>query len=247
MKLVTKHIGILIITVTFFMSCEETVEVPVEPAVSFKSFSVVEFEEEPEFFQLQFDLTDGDGDIGLLPEQDFVPFHEFDLILDADNQLVRKSNEVSPPFFRLRPNGERFFFSEEDERPAFDLFNYMLMDTIASGVELSDTVMIHRNLFHNNIYVSVLRKEGENYLPAGGRDSRPLISGRFSMSGGTAKVAPIISAVSFPIAADQFKHLSLQDTLKLEFYIFDRNLNQSNIEVTPEFRLSDLLSDEAGD
>lgn len=250
MRLLKNNFFLSVIGSLLLFSCEETVEVPIEPAVSFKALSVMEFEETPEFFQLQFHLTDGDGDIGLQPDHDFVPFHEFDLILDVNNQLVRKSNVVTPPFFRLRPNGERFFFSEEDERPGFSEFNYMLMDSVTSGEQLSDTVLIHRNVFHHNIYISILKKVGDDFVYSAQSDfdtSRPPISGRFMVPEASGKEEPVISEVSYEMSIERFSAFRAQDTLKLEFYIFDRKLNQSNVEMTPEFRLSDLIQwDEEG-
>lgn len=226
------------------LACEETAELPAEPAVSFKSFEFLESDQKLESVRLTFDLQDGDGDMGLNPEQNFVPFHEFDLILDADNQLVGQSNEVKEPLYRLQPNGERFFFSEGEDRPVYNEYDYLLMDSAADGTLLSDTVLIHRNPFHYNIYLSILKKSKYGFISVGqspvGRGRLP-IYGRFDVEMPPKKQGPLVSEVSFDIVKDHFIQLDPEDTLKIQFYIFDRNLNQSNLEVSPEIILGDLI------
>ncbi|MCR9066930.1 MAG: hypothetical protein R8G66_16680 [Cytophagales bacterium] len=245
MKLDLKHKFVGLLSLLFLLGCEETVELPAEPAISFKSFEFLESNKKLEAVRLTFDLQDGDGDMGLKPEQNFVPFHEFDLILDADNQLVKQSNEVNAPFYRLQPNGERFFFSEGKERPIYNAFDYMLMDSASDGTVLSDTVLIHRNPFHYNLYLSILKKGKYGFASVGlnpvGRGRLP-IYGRFDVELPPKKQGPLISEVSFDVGKRHFAQLNPTDTLKLQFYIFDRKLNQSNLEVTPEFILGDLIS-----
>lgn len=230
-----------------FLACEETVELPAEPAISFKSFEFIESDKKLESVRLTFDLQDGDGDMGLKPEQNFVPFHEFDLILDADNQLVKQSNQVNTPFYRLQPNGERFFFSEGRDRPIYNAFDYLLMDSAADGTVLSDTVMIHRNPFHYNIYLSLLKKGKYGFSAVGespvGHGRLP-IYGRFDVDLPPKNQGPLVSEVSYDVVKAHFNQLKPSDTLKIQFYIFDRKLNQSNLEVTPEFILGDLIRSE---
>ncbi len=244
-KTTSKWIGSLLIMALF--ACEETAELPAEPAISFKSFEFLESDKKLEAVRLTFDLQDGDGDMGLKPDQNFVPFHEFDLILDADNRLVKQSNSVNAPFYRLQPNGERFYFSEGEDRPDYNEYDYLLMDSASDGTVLSDTVMVHRNPFHYNIYLSILKKSKAGFhsvrkSPVG--TGRLPIYGRFDVELPAKKQGPLVSEVSFDIIGDHFSALKPTDTLKLQFYIFDRKLNQSNLEVTPEFILGDLISTE---
>lgn len=224
-------------------ACEETVELPVEPAISFKSLDVIASERKLEAVRLTFSLRDGDGDMGLSSDHNFVPFHEFDLVLDANNKLVKRSNVVEAPFFRLQPNGERVFFNEQGSRPMYNDIDYLLVDSAAHGAGLSDTVLIHRNLFHNNIYLTLLKKESWGFRTVHqspiGRGRLP-IHGRFDVDLPLKKEEAIISEVSFEIGGTYFQQLKPSDTLKLQFYIFDRKLHQSNVEITPEFTLENL-------
>ncbi len=243
MKFTTKFFFTIFLSISFMLGCEETVELPAEPAISFEAMEFIEVDQDLEAVRLTFNLQDGDGDMGLKPEQNFVPFHEFDLILDANDQLVKRSNQVHTPFFRLQPNGERFFFSEGD-RPAYNGFDYLLMDSASDGTVLSDTVLIHRNPFHHNIYLSILKKSKFGFLSVGQNPLNPArlpIYGRFDVELPAKKQGPLVSEVAFDIAIDHFRKLDPSDTLKLQFYIFDRKLHQSNVEVSPEFILGDLI------
>lgn len=247
MKYKTTAKWILSLLVVALFACEETAELPAEPAVSFKSFKFLESDKKLEAVRLTFDLQDGDGDMGLKPDQNFVPFHEFDLILDSDNRLVKNSNTVNAPFYRLQPNGERFFFSEGKERPDYNEFDYLLMDSASDGRVLADTVMVHRNPFHYNIYLSILKKNKAGFqsvVQSEAGTGRLPIYGRFDVDLPVKKQGPLVSEVSFDVIGDHFYSLNPTDTLKIQFYIFDRKLNQSNLEVTPEFILGDLISDE---
>ena len=244
MKLGKATTWIFVLSFMFMIGCEETVEVPIEPSISFKSLSLAERKGDLEVVRLHFNLKDGDGDIGLKPEQNFVPFHEFDLVLDTNDELVKQSNIVAPPFYRLRPNGEKLFFSEKDERPDFNAFNYMLMDSTNQRVGNTDTVLIHRNLFHHNIYLTILRKSKGQFIPWNPKKidtSRPPISGRLDVEGSGNKEQPIVAELFFDIDKYQFKGIKSEDTLKLQFYIFDRKLHQSNPATSPEFHLADLF------
>jgi hypothetical protein len=108
----------------------------------------------------------------------------------------------------------------------------------------TDTVLVQRNPFHFNIYIDLLIKEGEDFVPFDGfPDCDPGFTARFPVFERSGFDRPIDGEITYAFFSTQFateNSFLLEETLKIRFFIYDRALNQSNVVETPEFQLLDL-------
>ena len=80
MKLISKLRLIILINIFFFfLSCQKRVQYPIIPFISFESFQIIQSDTTtyPQGL-LKFSVTDGDGDIGLNPN-DTIPPYDYDM------------------------------------------------------------------------------------------------------------------------------------------------------------------------
>lgn len=234
-----------LLVLTGLISCEESLEFPIEPAVSFEEVQWIQMPDVADSISLTFQFQDGDGDVGLSLDNDFVPYHPFDLILDAKDHVVKKGSDVQPPFYRLSPNGGRKFLSEKDIRPDFNERDYITIDSVlGTGTLLQDTLFIHRNLFNKNIYVTILKKIDGHFFSVNQSmcGSCSEVSGRLPEMDFQSNEKVQTGRLNFTFAADYMGEIAEEDTIKLRFFIFDRELHQSNIEESSELVLSEIKS-----
>ncbi len=225
--------------------CDENLDLPPEPAVAFESLVWQQGEGGADSLVLTFAFADGDGNLGLADDEIDAPYHPFDLIVDDRDELVTISSDVSPPLYTLNPEGSRLLYAEEDVRSPFNAIDYLLVDS--TGAEManaaSDTLFIHRNIFHHNLYLRCFRKIDGRYVPfAEIGDMEGLVTGRFSQVETELKEPPPVGKIQFTFAAHNFLRVIRADTLKLQFYIFDRDLNQSNLATSPDLTAVNVVS-----
>ena len=112
-----------------------------------------------------------------------------------------------------------------------------------------DTFLIKKNIFNKNIYVNFYKKI---------RGAYQLINDDFSQGGCVEffnSRIPVFDQenigkslkgdVSFAMLSQGFQQTFRNDSIKMSFYIYDRNLNKSNIAETPDFAAVSTVSFEA--
>lgn len=279
----------LFLAVLTLIGCHRPPEFPEIPQIGFERLHL----SDTSTLILNFNVTDGDGDIGLDPESNypndsFEPYHAFGIIVEND-EIVTLSGEYSGPFnivpaalfpvtytifkgldddgrsiferetvlepFRV---GEEIGFSPDDSRPStgFECEEYEIIsfyhveqemenDLVVSEtlVEEVDTVFVERNPYHLNIYIDLLIKTGDDYIPFEFDDCDPGYSARFPVFDRSDFGRPLDGSISYTFFSTQFateNSFILTETLRLRFYIYDRALNQSNVITTEDFTLLGL-------
>jgi len=191
---------------------------------------------------LEFDFEDGDGNIGLRPndrDRSF-PYNAFNVIVDSRDSLVTYSDDqVTPPFFAVDDAGGVTFFSETDNRPLFDCNQYVVTDV--------DTFFIQKNEFHNNIHIVFERKRNGEYTETSfesefGSSScdETDLDGRIIIFDESSLGQPLTGTISYSMNSLGFPSLFRNDTIRISFYIYDRALNKSNTVFSPDFTLPDI-------
>ncbi len=239
--------AILILAIT---ACNRPPDLPLEPSISFEN---VEFEilnqGDPLFEQnelrLTFNVSDGDGDLGLDGNE------------GSDNQGPYRN------YFLVR-DGNRFVeFGDRPTDPPFTCLDYVIEDRenqdINNDGDFADTLRIEFNPAQYNIEVDFLVKDNGHFNEIDMR-AQPLFSanqqtlcgitfdGRFPclstqdnpcdfISGNDR---PIEGTVTYAMNSALFLPVFRTDTIKLQFKIRDRALNESNIAETPEFTLQGI-------
>ncbi|MEM9325130.1 MAG: hypothetical protein AAGA85_05725 [Bacteroidota bacterium] len=234
----------MLLIIVALWGCDENMEFPPEPAISFESILWQPGTNGSDSLVLTFYFEDGDADLGLYQDEVDAPYHPFDLVVDANNELVTISSEVDPPFYSLTPEGTRVPFSIRDVRMKYDERNYLLVDSAnAANTNAFDTLLIRRNVFHNNIYLKCFKKEDgayqvcDDFYPEGERQ----IVGRFPRVDPIFNQQPPLGKVSFQFAARDFLRVVRADTFRFQFHIFDRELNQSNLATSPDLTIVDMI------
>jgi len=241
------HQQLLLVCLVCIWSCDENLEFPPEPAIAYEGVSWIPGKNGADSLLLTFSFKDGDGNLGLDPGELNVPFHPFDLVIDANDDLVTFSGEVQPPFYTLSPEGIKVPFADEDIRGVFDDKNYLLVDSAATEREAAvDTLLIRRNVFHHNIYLKCLKKSNGVYEPFDAFCAQGVeqIVGRFPQNDPILKQPPPIGKVRFPFSTPNLLKTIKADTLRFQFYIFDRELNQSNLASSPDLTVVDLIANQ---
>ncbi len=219
--------------------CFDPPEFPDTPSIAFESISFVEVDGNLDSLILTFTFEDGDGDIGLSPEDLAPPFHSFDLVIDSRDSIITISDDnVVPPLYVIDPFSNRRFFSDTDNRPPFNCDEWF----INSATE--DTIYIQPNEFNKNIYIDIFRKRNGNYILLDNDLSAGLCTQTFDARipiFDEANVGRALSgSISYAMLSQGFIPLFRLDTIKIDFFIYDQALNQSNLASTPDFVLPDI-------
>ncbi|MEQ9405497.1 MAG: hypothetical protein RIM99_18045 [Cyclobacteriaceae bacterium] len=248
MKQVAKLLFSVIIVLTM-SSCFDTVEFPATPEITFESLNYKDTEGVDSLI-LSFRFQDGDGNIGL--NNDFAdlfkPFQVYSVIIDDLDSLVTISGdgytlpfyaapvivdpEIGTPFFP----SEKELFSETDMRPSYNCEDYEIF-----GV---DTFYVARNEFHYNFHVEFQERRNGNYEKI---DFRTIFNSDDCTLGNFNGRIPLFDpsgkegVISYAMLSQAFRLAFQDDTIRMEFYIYDKSLNKSNVEVTPDFVLRDLF------
>jgi hypothetical protein len=256
---------------TLILSLESCFDPPVYPEVpeiSFKGIRFVETEGQDSLI-ISFDFQDGDGDIGLDNEDVYPPFHSYNVVVDSNARFVLNESlgeqiivdssirfveygDVgnSSPYYLISTFGTLVDVYSEDDflLPSYSCKDYIFVsdldgDTI--GTDKSDTILIEPNIFINNIVVKFLRKRNgmledvtEAFSPDG---CTPPFNSRIPIFDEDNLGRPLKGTIHYPMISSGFISQFLNDSILVEFYIYDRALNQSNIVTSPAFTLPGLL------
>ena len=245
-----KEYFILPLLIILLVSCYREPEIPDEPYIEYRSLyyseadnngDVIEGPQPVDSLTLKFYFEDGDGDIGFYPEETFFPYNPYFGVIDANDDSVTISSDSEPPFYLVAPgHTQKYLYSEEDTRPPFNCQDYL--------IEGNDTLFILANEYHFNLHLFFYRKINGVYQEIDiaeefGNSCGLNYNGRIPVfdSEYEENKNSITGTISYSIQSPGIKQLLKNDTFKIDFYIYDYALNQSNRVSTPDLRLLNLI------
>lgn len=234
----------VLISIPILFGCYREQEISEVPYIEFRNLSYIPGQSYDSLV-LSFYFEDGDGDVGLFSEETFPPFHPFDYVIDSEDSIVTLNSDSPPPYRLVTPGtGEEEFFSEVDNRPAYNCDDYAII-AIGQGEEAIDTFFIKKNEYHFNLHLKFLRKVNGVYrevdLESAFGTSNCTISfdGRIPVFDEETLDAkrPVRGTITYPMTSGGFPFIFGNDEFKIEFYIYDFERNMSNITSTPDLTL----------
>lgn len=230
----------------FISGCFDPPEFSEIPEIKYKSIRFVEVEGSLDTLLLSFEFQDGDGDLGLLPAIDFPPYQSIWEIKDSDDEFVffgEPVDSVALPLFVVNPwdPDQRQLYSN-----TYTPLPYNCNDWLIRPEPFMDTVLVVENEFNKNIRIDIFRKVAGEFvfindqLSAG--DCQEDFDARIPIFDldNVIEQRPISGVINYAMLSQAFPIVFRNDTIKMEFYIYDLSLNQSNIAETPEFVLNDI-------
>lgn len=176
-----KDLIFIFITSLLLLACKKDEEYPFEqsPYIEFQELSYSEDEESfSKILELQFIVWDKEGDIGFKDYEVGYPYHLYNIIIDSNNEPVRFSNEIEPPFY-IAPMNLIFDGSTSRYVGQFDLKNKTLYSgEIIRDEEFScdkqillndqfgspyDTLFGQENEFFSNLDITIYDEEGNEF------------------------------------------------------------------------------------
>ena len=241
-----------------FTGCYDAPYMPDEPIISFNRIEFVEVDGAADSLILTFNFEDGDGDIGLDIDEVYPPYHTFNYVvqeLGSEYFLIEygQSSFNEPLILATSYGGEVVLSGNYDfdqTLPEFGCADYLVttdLNTDPIDTDQMDTFLIKKNIFNKNIYVNFYKKIRGEYQ---------LINDDFSQGGCVEffnSRIPVFDKenigktlkgdISFSMLSQGFQQTFRNDSIMMSFYIYDRNLNKSNIEETPDFVLVNITRD----
>ncbi|MEO9476373.1 MAG: hypothetical protein ABJG41_12590 [Cyclobacteriaceae bacterium] len=249
---------------TLLIGCLDPPEYSNTPKIKFKRLEFVSGDGRADSLKLTFDFEDGDGNIGLSELDvwdEFFPYYFIvyydsgrlttdtngDTITAAGYYIVTLSDSLAVPPFKLgTTNGELIdeVFSEVDNRPAFD----PRCDDYLYGDGWSDTLFVTRNPYYNNMDITFLKKRNGQFIETDlaqefNQDECDVVPEvlRIPIFDPERIGKPTVGNITYSYLSNGVGlFLAQLDTFKIEFFIYDRDLNKSNVVQTPEYTLSDI-------
>lgn len=232
-------------------SCYEEENFPDTPNIEFEDIVFVDTETIDSLI-LTFTFEDGGADIGLDPvDADLLrPWQVYDVIIDAeDSAIVISEDDIVLPLYKApvfidQQNGEIAYFyfpefkelySETDNRPGYSCDNYEIIE--------SDTFYVRRNEFYNNFHIEFQKKSGASYVPI---DFNAIFANPDCSLGEFDGRIPyydnegISGTFHYAMISQAFRLAFLDDSIRVQFYVYDRKLNRSNVVTSPGFLLKDI-------
>lgn len=243
MKIRTAQISVILITL-LFSGCFTPPEFSSIPNIEFNDLRYMSYAADRDSMILVFNFEDGDGDIGLGSEETYTPYHPVNYVVDSRDSLVTYSDtSVVLPLFLADPRGATSFFSEEDNRPLYNCSNYQVLDYRGE----SDTFYIQKNEYHNNLHIEFQRKRNNQYTRIDfasefGNTSCDVVvfNGRIPIFDMDNLGRSLNGSISYAMLSAGFPIVLRQDTFRLKFYIYDRELNKSNEVLSPDLTLREV-------
>ena len=238
------------LTSSLLLGCYDAPYFPEEPSISFNQIEFVEVDGAADSLILTFNFEDGDGDLGLAIDEVYPPYHIFNYVVeevDSEYYLIRygQLNFNEPLILATSYDGEVILSGNYDfdqTLPEYGCSDYLVTTDV--DTDEADTFLIKKNIFNKNIYVNFYKKIRGVYQ---------LINDDFSQGGCVEffnSRIPVFDQenigkslkgdVSFAMLSQGFQQTFRNDSIKMRFYIYDRNLNKSNIAETPDFVLINI-------
>ena len=246
---ILKYFGYCLASI-LLLGCYDAPYFPEEPAISFNQIEFVEVDGAADSLILTFNFEDGDGDLGLAIDEVYPPYHIFNYVveeIDSEYFLIKygQLNFNEPLILATSYDGEVILSGNYDfdqTLPEYGCSDYLVTTDV--DTDEADTFLIKKNIFNKNIYVNFYKKIRGVYQ---------LINDDFSQGGCVEffnSRIPVFDQenigkslkgdVSFAMLSQGFQQTFRNDSIKMSFYIYDRNLNKSNIAETPDFVLINI-------
>ncbi|MEM8568352.1 MAG: hypothetical protein AAGF85_17965 [Bacteroidota bacterium] len=256
-KIITS--GIILAILATLYSCVDDPEFPDTPSISFNSIRYIEQGSTSQFDSLivTIDFEDGDGDLGLEPDENAPPFNErnyfsnktgnvFNFGVETLEDLLVISDTARIDSLRdlANSNVACLFWDEEPQ--------LTVQDQNGNSVPLDTTAYYQLNQRHNNIFIRFFNDQNNDGIIDEDTEefnwrtiNAPICSdnydGRFPIlnedSGNTALEGSISRAM---VQSVEFGAFLGDGLIKLKIYILDRAGNRSNVVETPLFTLREI-------
>lgn len=251
------QILLLVIVSTLFNGCFDPPEFQDEPIISFNDVTYISREGSDSLI-LTFDFQDGDGDIGLRNDNDenpdkFPPFHDRNYIIDNSNParfVTFSGSDYEFPWYMINEyDNDPVFFSDTDNRPDYNCRNFQYDSLpVTYGDSLAiivDTLYVVENEFNKNLYVTFYRKiQGQyrniNEELSNSPQCQDFFNARFPIFDEDNLGRALSGSISYAMISTGFEATFRNDSIMIEFYIYDRALNKSNVVRSPDFLLADV-------
>lgn len=241
---------LLLITGITLSSCINDPQFPSKPQIKLRGEGVNFYEiggnNEPDTLQVIIDFEDGEGDLGLSPDEQFTPYN-------AQNYFNNKTGQIIN--FSAGPvsSDDLMTFADRatiDSLPPFvEPFTCTRWTTdpelfINDTTRLQDTVYFQFNPRHNNFFVDFMIKKNGTFEKFDFReefDCSVTFDGRFPLiQSDTDKNNPKEGTITYNMQSRFFLAFFENETLKLRMRIIDRAGNYSNFVETKEFTLREI-------
>jgi hypothetical protein len=212
-------------------ACLSAPEFSHEPAIGFYDIifkhGATEFDQDSLILTITF--QDGNGDLGLAPDgaDTWEPYHDLTPFPHVnESRFVQLFDRNTAEYDTLPPY----------EFP-YTCTNYYIFET--------DTFYVQPNEFHNNIYVTFfVKKNGEytefDFLELSKPQCNLGYDGRYPRLNDPNRDRPLEGKLKYKMKSAAWELFFRQDTLKLDVFIYDRELNKSNMVSTPDFVLKNI-------
>ena len=155
----------VILAFLILSSCMKEKDFPIEPQIAFRSFTkvVIPPDSIPQLLILSISFTDGDGDIGLYPN-DTLPPYDFNLFIDIYKMINGQMELIVFPDTTASFNSRIPVVAENpDKKPMEGVIEYnfdyplirsfLLNDTLAFDVSLKDRALHQSNIVRTPLLV----------------------------------------------------------------------------------------------
>jgi len=258
--------AVLLSTLT---SCFDPPEYSNIPEISFDNIRFVDVDRGSDSLILSFNFTDGDGDLGLNSADTLSPYHSYNFILDgstkfAFNEILKTQRVIDSTVRFVEFNDSNLnyplvlvdkvfgtyqgiYMDQPAPLPPFNCKNYLIFKSIPdSGGNINeDTLLIEANDANKNIRLEFYRKRNGQYTNItqnlSPNDCQDSFNARFPIFDSDNIGRPLKGTIYYPILSSAFKPVFLNDSIMIEYFIYDRSLNKSNVARTIDFTLPGLL------
>ena len=227
-------------SIAFFLSifllygCFTAPEYPIIPNIGYEDIAFKEVPNLQDSLILTINFTDGDGDLGLFPDENNAPYNSLFVFEKEDGRLLTLGDRANPPYDTLPPYEFPYYCQ-----------NYLTPLEHNLDAYENDTIYVERNENRNNIFVEFfVRKNGQytefDWETDLGTDCTDSFDGRFPVLGDLSGNRPLEGTLRYGMISAGFLGIFRNDTIKLRVRIKDRALHDSNVIETPDFVLRDI-------
>lgn len=228
-------LGLVAICGIIVISCLEAPEYSEIPDIEFEQiiFKDLKPAASADSLIISIKFRDGDGNIGINPNENQAPFNDKYYYQFADKSYVTYKTKRTDPRY--------------DTLPAFvKPFNCTNWEVITKDQKVLDTLYFRLNPNQYNIFITFQQKDAAGNFQDFDFSSYytyPLcevigFNGRFPiLSKDLSQPGPLEGTIRYGMTSVAFKIIFSIKTLRLKIKIQDRALNKSNEIITPEFTL----------
>jgi hypothetical protein len=213
------------------IACQDRPTFPLTPSINLNEFYFKEIQDlSLDSLIIKIKFEDGDGDLGLNADEIQYPYQLMDPVTNLKGDTLRYGDPGAP---------------EE-----YDCMNYEIIrkETSVNGslVVTADTIYVDRNENHFNFFLTFLIEQDdgsfEAYNPALERNCAPPYYGRYFILNPPLPldIRPLTGELQYSLVSG-FRLLFRNEIIKLKIQIQDRKLNKSNILVTDEFLINNII------